>query len=341
MNYYDILGIDKSATPDEIKKAFRRKSMETHPDRGGDESKFREVSEAYEVLSDEGKKAEYDRFGSVGGGGNRFQTHGFSMEDIFSQFSDVFGGGSRYNQYQVRKGQDLRVQLNVTLEDVFAGGTKKIKYKRQTQCKPCNGKGGTDVRDCPSCRGTGQRTTSQQTPFGMFQQTVPCTECNYTGKKVNNKCNSCKGDGTVLTDETVEINVPKGVSNGITLKMSGYGNHIRDGHPGDLHVVISESRHPKFRREGNDLYCEEWITIPEAVLGTKIGIDTLAGRISVDVQPGSESGKTFSFPGKGTPQLMGNGSYHGHGTLFVRVHVTIPKKITEEEANLYNQLRNI
>lgn len=339
MNYYDILGVDKNATPDEIKKAFRKKSMETHPDRGGDESKFREVSEAYEVLSDEEKKSEYDRFGSVGGG-NRFQTHGFSMDDIFSQFSDIFGNGSR-RQYQVRKGQDLRVQLTVTLEDVFSGGTKKIKYKRQTPCKPCNGKGGTDVRDCTSCRGTGQRTTSQQTPFGMFQQTVPCTDCSYTGKKAHNKCNSCYGVGTVMSDETVDVNIPKGVSNGITLKMSGYGNHIIDGNPGDLHIIISELKHDRFRREGNDLYTEEWISIPSAVLGTKIDIETLSGKVTVDVEAGCESGRVFTFQGRGTPQLMGNGGYSGYGNLFVRVNVTIPKNITDKQKEIYKQLENL
>ena len=341
MSYYEILGIPKTSTQDEIKKAYRNLCKKYHPDvskEDNSETKFKEIQEAYEVLSEESKRQQYDRFGTPDGG-NRFQSHGFNMEDIFSQFGDIFGHNPYKNQ--VRRGQDLKVQLNITLEDVFSGGSKKIRYRRQTPCKPCSGKGGTDLRNCSACRGTGQRTMSQQTPFGMFQQTTPCGECNQTGKKVNNQCRTCSGSGTTPTDEIIEINLPIGVSGGMTFRMSGYGNHVRDGQPGDLHISINEQIHPKFRREGNDIHCDEWITVPDAVLGTEIKIDTLSGPVLVEVGPGCESGRTFTFRGKGTPVSTSTGQHYGNGNLFVKVNVTIPKDPTEKEKELYQQIKEL
>lgn len=338
MNYYDILGIEKSATQDEIKKAFRKKAMESHPDKGGSEEKFREVSEAYDVLSDDQKRNQYDTTGRVGG--QQFGGHGFNMEDIFSQFGDFFGNPFRQQQRQ-RRGADLRVQLTVDLLDVMNGGIKKIKYKRQTPCNPCSGRGGTEVKRCLACNGSGQRVVSQQTPFGNIQHTSPCNECNATGQKIGNKCNTCKGEGTQLTEEIIDVNLPKGVANGMNLSMQGYGNHVRDGQPGDLHILINEIRHAKFRREMSDLFCEEWITIPEAVLGTNITIKTLNGDVDVIVEGGCESGKVFTFRNKGVPVLTSNGQHHGVGNLFVTVHVKIPKKISIEEEELYKRLKDI
>lgn len=335
MDYYNILGINKNASQEEIKKAFRKKSMETHPDRGGNEEEFRKVSEAYDILSDNDKRSEYDRFGTVEDGKKRFQSHGFSMDDIFSQFSDIFGG-NRHQDYNIRKGQDLRVNVSVTLEDILNGCTKKIKYKRQSPCKPCNGKGGTDPKECPTCKGTGQRVIVQQTPFGIIQQSQPCFDCNYTGKKITNKCKSCNGLGTTLNEEILDINIPAGIFDGSTLKMNGYGNHIIDGIPGDLRIFISEVKHDKFKRDGNNLYTDIWISIPSAVLGTKVEIQTLKENISIDIDPGCESGKIFTFYGKGIPQINTNFI----GNLYVKVNVTIPKNITDKEFKIYKELQN-
>lgn len=348
MDYYDILGVSKSATQDEIKKAYRKKAIEHHPDKGGDEAKFREASEAYETLSDDSKRQQYDTYGSGGNpfggnpfGGGRHQSHGFNMDDIFSQFDDIFGGRYGQPRQRQRKGNDLRVQLTVSLEDVIIGCNKKVKYKRQTPCVPCNGKGGNDLKNCLACNGSGQRAVTQQTPFGVITQTVPCNNCGASGQIVSDPCKSCNGDGTVLTDETVDITLPKGVASGMSLSMGGYGNHVRGGQPGDLQILIDEIRHPKFRREGNDLHCEEWISIPDAVLGTRLNIPTIQGDINFDVNVGCESGKVFRMASKGVPVLANDGRNHGIGNLYVTVNVKIPKTVSDEERELYSKLKNL
>jgi molecular chaperone DnaJ len=339
-NYYDVLGVDKNATKDDIKKAFRKKAVEHHPDKGGDESKFKEASEAYEILSDDEKRRNYDNFGTNGnpfGGGGRQQSHGFSMDDIFSQFGDIFGGGRQ--RQRVRRGGDLRVQISVTLEEVIMGCKKKLKYNRQKPCNSCNSKGGTDLKSCNICGGSGQRTMSQQTPFGTISQSVPCNNCSASGQVISNPCKSCGGNGTVLEEEITEVDLPKGVSSGMNLTMGGYGNHIRDGQPGDLQILIDEVTHNKFMRDGNDLYCDEWISIPDAVLGTKIDIPTIQGDVRINVEPGCESGRVFTIQGKGTPVLLNNGKVYGNGNLYIKVNITIPKKISDNERELYNKLR--
>jgi len=339
-NLYEKLGVDRNATREDIKKAYRSLCKKYHPDVNKDpnaESKFKEIAEAYDVLSDDQKRNQYDTTGRVGG--QQFGGHGFNMEDIFSQFGDFFG--NPFRQQRQRRGGDLRVQLTVDLLDVMNGGIKKIKYKRQTPCKPCSGRGGTEVKTCLACNGSGQRVVSQQTPFGNIQHSTPCNECSATGQKIGNKCSTCRGEGTQLTEEIIEVNLPKGVANGMNLSMQGNGNHVRDGQPGDLHILINEIRHAKFRREMGDLFCEEWITIPEAVLGTNITIKTLNGDVDVKVDGGCESGKVFTFRNKGVPVLTSNGQNHGVGNLFVTVHVTIPKKVSVEQEELYKRLKDI
>jgi molecular chaperone DnaJ len=241
MDYYNILGVEKNATQDEIRKAFRKKAQEHHPDRGGDENKFKEVSEAYEILSDENKRSSYDQFGKGGNpfNGGRHQSHGFNMDDIFEQFGSFFGGRSN-RQNRRKKGNDLRLQIKVTLEEIFNGTTKKVKYTRQKPCEPCNGKGGSDTKSCLACSGTGYRTITEHTPFGVVSQSVGCNNCKGTGQVISNPCKSCKGNGTSAFEEVVEITVPKGVSEGMVLNMGGYGNHISNGEPGDLHIFIEE-----------------------------------------------------------------------------------------------------
>jgi molecular chaperone DnaJ len=339
-NFYDILGVEKNASQDEIKKAYRKKALEYHPDRGGDEVKFKQAAEAYETLSDDQKRREYDMYGGrpPGQGGR-----GFNMDDVFSQFGDIFGnpfGGAFTNQRQ-RRGNDLRVQMSVTLEEVLNGTTKKVKYKRQHPCGSCNGRGGTDVRTCTTCGGAGVRTVTQHTPFGSISQTMPCNACGGSGQKIMNRCSPCGGAGTISKDETVEVSIPKGVASGMSMNMAGYGNHVKDGQPGDLHVLIDEVPHPRYKREGNNLICEEWISISDAVLGVNLKVETLVGESLIQIFGGCESGKTFTVPGKGVPFISRNGYTEAPGSLFVKVNVSIPKSLNDRQKELFSELRNI
>lgn len=335
-NYYDILGVDKNATQDDIKKAFRKKALEHHPDKGGDQALFIEINEANEVLSDENKRSQYDRYGSVNNGGQRQQSHGFDMEDLFSQFGDMFSHRQSHNN---RRGSDIRVQVDINLVEAMLGTTKKVKYKRQNPCKPCDGKGGTGLKDCNVCNGTGRRSIVQNTPFGVVNQVMPCGNCQSTGKIIEKACNTCKGSGTNLSDEILDINLPKGVGGGMNLRMDGYGNYTRDGHPGDLYIFIEELNHNKFNREGYNLYCDEWISIPDAVLGSDIKIKTILGDVDIKINPGCESGKIFTIKNKGVPILEQDGQSHRNGDLFIKVNVKIPTTITKSEKELYTKLR--
>ena len=262
------------------------------------------------------------------------------MDDIFSQFGDIFGGRYGQPRQTVRRGNDLRVQLTVTLEEVINGVDKKVKYKRQTPCNTCSGKGGSESKKCLACNGIGQRNVTQQTHFGIVTQTMPCGNCNATGQIISNPCKSCKGEGKQLVEEIVDINLPKGVAGGMSLAMQGYGNHIRGGQPGDLQILIDEIRHPKFRREGSDLHCDETISIPDAVLGTKLKIPSIQGEISLNIEPGCDSGKVFSVRGKGIPILLNNGQNGGVGNLYIKVNVNIPKNISNNEKELYLKLKD-
>jgi molecular chaperone DnaJ len=333
-NYYDILGVEKNASQEDIKKAFRKKALEHHPDKGGDQDLFIKINEANEVLSDEEKRKQYDRYGSVNNG--RQQAHGFNMDDIFSQFEGMFNGG---HGRHVRRGEDLKVQVMVDLNDAMFGCIKKVKYKRHKPCVPCNGKGGTGIKNCTVCNGSGKRNITQNSQFGVINHVVPCNNCQASGKIVENACKTCKGVGTILSEEVLDITLPKGIGSGMRMCMDGQGNHVRDGQPGDLYIFIEETKHSKFNREGFNLYCEEWISIPDAVLGTDININTLLGDVPIKIAPGCESGKTFTISGKGVPILHNNGQHGGNGNLYVKVNVTIPKTINKEEKELYTKLR--
>jgi molecular chaperone DnaJ len=335
-NYYTILGVNKNSTPDEIKKAYRNAVKEHHPDKGGDEEKFKEVSEAYEVLSDPSKKQQFDTYGSTS---KRQQSHGFDMNDIFSQFGDIFGNGGRQQQ-RVRKGSDLRMKVPLTLEEVITGTTKKVKYKRHDTCIPCQGKGGSDFKTCNSCNGAGSRTFTQSTPFGHVQQTSVCTTCNGDGKIVSNRCRSCNGDGTSIKEESVDVNIPAGVDNGMQLNMSGYGNYIKNGVHGDLFILIELLKHNKFVRDGSDLYTDEWISIYDAILGTKLNVPTIQGDFNINIEPGCESGKVFTSRGKGVPSIDNYGRNHGSGNLYVKVNVKIPKNLSNEEMEVFRKLKD-
>lgn len=348
-DYYKILGVDRNATSEEVKKAYRKMAMKYHPDKNnGDidsETKFKEAAEAYDVLSNPEKKSNYDRFGTAdanpfgGGGGNPFGGfgHGFSMDDIFSQFGDIFGqnkGGGRWNQKK-RKGGDLRLKVSLTIQEILKGVTKKLKYKRQDSCNSCNGKGGTDVRDCMPCSGTGRRVVVQNTPFGQIRQEHGCPDCGASGKKVANPCGVCRGEGTVPKEEIVNVDIPAGVSSGMMLSMQGYGNHVKDGIPGDLQILVEELREFYFKREGNNLLVEKEVSVIDAIIGSQVKVKTPHGDIPITIQPGTEHGRQLRVVGKGIPDVN-----LGLGDLIVKLSIKIPKNVTMDERYILEKLKN-
>ncbi len=346
-DYYNILGINKGASDDEIKKAYRKKAMEFHPDKNPNnpdaESKFKEAAEAYEVLSDSNKRSNYDRYGTADGTGNPFGGgfnggHGFSMDDIFSQFGDIFGnfGGSRFrNQQQKQKrGSDLRIKVNITIDEVLKGSNKKVKYKRQVKCQPCNGSGGSDVRSCIPCNGSGRRIVVQQTPFGQIRQETGCPDCQGTGQQIFNKCKVCYGDGTVLKEEVVDIEIPAGVSAGMQLSMKGMGNNIKDGIAGDLQIVIDEILEHYYKRDRNNIIIEKEISVIDAIIGSRVIVKTPHGDLSINVEPGTKHGSVIRVSGKGVPDLN-----YGLGDLYVTINVKIPNQISLEEKHILEKLK--
>jgi len=339
-NYYDILGVTKDSSQDDIKKAYRKKALEHHPDRGGDETQFKKAAEAYETLSDDQKRREYDIYGNDPNRG-RYQSQGFNMEDIFSQFGDIFGGSpfGAFTNQRPKRGSDLRIQVQVSLEEVVFGSSKKIKYKRQHNCSNCNGRGGTDERTCLGCNGSGVRRVVQNTPFGTITQQISCNICGGQGRTVQNRCGSCNGNGTISREEVVDVNIPKGVGHGMSFVLEGYGNHIKSGQPGNLQVVIEEIPHETFKRDGADLHMEEWISISDAVLGTNLRINTLSGDYTLQIYGGCEYGKVYTVPNRGVPRMEGTGHIGGNGNLYVKIKVKIPKTINEEQKNLFQKIR--
>lgn len=345
-DYYSILGVDKNASEEQIKKAYRKKAMQYHPDKNqGDptaETKFKEAAEAYEVLSDATKKSNYDRFGSAngnpfGGGGNPFGGggHGFNMDDIFSQFGDIFGnrGGGRPQKRQSR-GSDLRIKVVLNIDEILKGCTKKLRYKRHVKCDPCGGKGGTDVRECLACRGTGHRTVVQNTPFGQMRTETTCPDCRGAGNIIKNQCNHCHGEGTQLQEQVVDVEIPVGVSTGMQLTMQGYGSFARDGIAGDLHILVEEAQDFSYKREGNNLIVEKTISVIDAICGAHIKVSTPHGEIPLYIEPGTEHGKTARIGGKGIPDI-----HYGLGDLFVKIVIKIPKSIDMDEQHILEKLK--
>jgi molecular chaperone DnaJ len=336
---YNVLGVERGASEDDIKKAYRKMAMKYHPDKNpGDESaeaKFKEVAEAYDVLSDEGKKSNYDRFGTTDGKSQNPFGQGFNMDDIFSQFGDIFGSRGNPHQRRQAKGGDLRIKVSLTIQEIITGCTKKMKYKRQDTCKPCSGKGGSDVRDCIPCGGSGRRIVAQNTPFGQMRTETGCPDCNMTGKIVHNKCNSCNGDGTTLMEQEVDIEIPKGVSNGIQLTMHGFGNSIRDGVNGDLQIVIDEIRNNTFKREGGNLIVDKEISVLDAIMGANVKVNTPHGEMVVTIQPGTQPGTITRMHGKGVADIQ-----YGLGDLIINLKVKVPTNVTMDERYVLEKLKN-
>jgi molecular chaperone DnaJ len=351
-DYYEILEVSKSATKEEIKKAYRKKAIQFHPDKNpGDhtaEERFKEAAEAYEVLSDDNKRARYDQFGHAGMNGSAgFGGGGMTMEDIFSHFGDIFGdiggfgfsgfGGGRQQQ-RMSKGSNLRVKVRLTLQEVAQGAEKKLKLKKYVPCKSCHGSGAegdSGYSTCSVCHGTGQITRIASTILGRMQTSSVCTTCGGTGKIITKKCTTCYGEGIVQDEEVVTIKIPAGVTEGMQLNVSGKGNAARRGGiNGDLMVVIEEDAHPELIRDGNDLIYPLFVSVPDASIGTTVEIPTVDGKVKIKVEPGTQPGKILRLRGKGIPDING----YGRGDLLVTVNVWIPKDLSKEERGTLEKL---
>ena len=361
-DYYEVLGVDKSATADAIKKAYRKKAIQYHPDKQQDKSdaekkeaedKFKEAAEAYSVLSDPDKRARYDQFGHAGVGGaagGGFSGEGMDINDIFSMFGDIFGGGGfsgfggfgggggRTQQTRYR-GSDLRVKVKLTLQEISTGVTKKFKLKKYVACSHCNGSGaeGNATETCPECKGTGRVIRTQQSIFGMMRTETACPRCGGEGKIIKNKCPHCNGDGITMGEEVVEVNIPAGVVEGMQLSMRGKGNAGKhNGVNGDLLILIEEEKHPQLIRDENNLVYNLLLDIPTATLGGVAEIPTIDGAARVNIDAGTQPGKVLRLRGKGLPSVNG----YGRGDIVVNVSIYIPETLSKEEKKCMENFKN-
>jgi molecular chaperone DnaJ len=353
-DYYEVLGVSKSAGADEIKKAYRKIAIKFHPDKNPDdptaEDKFKEAAEAYEVLSDQEKRGRYDQYGHQGVNGGGYGH--MNMEDIFSQFGDIFGGGggSPFDSFfgggggrggrRVRKGTNLRIKLKLDLEEIANGVEKKIKVKRYVACGTCGGNGsknGTALQTCSGCQGTGQVKKVVNTMLGQMVSTSTCPVCDGEGKKVSQNCETCQGEGRELKEEVIAINVPAGVADGMQLSMSGKGNvPQRGGVAGDLLIQIEEEPHPLLKREGNNVVFEQYISFVDAVLGANIEVPTIEGKVKIKIDPGTQGGKILRLRGKGVKDING----YGKGDQLIHINVWTPKNVSNDERQVLEKLRN-
>jgi len=354
-DYYEILEISRDADADTIKKAYRKLAMKYHPDRNPDdptaEQKFKEAAEAFDVLKDDNKRARYDRYGHQGmhsGGFSEPNFQDIDLEDIFSRFGDVFGGdifggrqrgGNRGRRSAGIPGDDMKIRLKLTLEEIATGTEKKLKIKKQTKCGSCNGTGAetdSDFLTCGTCSGTGEYRQVSRTMFGSFVNVQPCPTCRGEGRTIKNKCKSCSGEGRVRGEETISVKIPSGVSNGNYITLRGQGNAgIRGGEPGSVIVLIEEEEHEYFERDGDHVFYDLQISIPDAILGTEVEVPTLKGKAKLKVDPGTQPGKILRMKEKG---IMGlNSSLRGD--QYVRVNVYIPSRLSEDEKKAINVLK--
>jgi len=356
-DYYEVLDVQKTASAEEIKKAYRKKAIQYHPDKNpGDkeaEEKFKEAAEAYDVLSNPDKRARYDQFGHAGmegaGGFGGFSGQGMSMDDIFSMFGDIFGGrggfggfggfGGGGGQSQRRfRGSDLRVKVKLNLKEIAGGTTKKFKLKKYVPCSHCHGSGaeGTGgMETCPTCKGSGTVIRTQQSIFGMMQTQSVCPQCNGEGKIIKNKCKECNGEGVVYGEEVVEVKIPAGVAEGMQLSMSGKGNAGRhNGVAGDLLIQVEEEAHPDLIRQEDDLIYNLLLSFPTAALGGAVEIPTIDSKVKVKIEPGTQPGKVLRLRGKGLPSVNG----YGTGDLLVNVSVYVPETLSKEEKHTLEKM---
>lgn len=359
-DYYEVLGIDKNASAEEIKKAYRKTAIKYHPDKNpGDkdaEEKFKEAAEAYDVLSDPDKKARYDQFGHAGvdGSAGGFGGGGMSMEDIFAHFGDIFGGGSfggfggfggfsgfGGSRVVQNQGSDLRIRIHVTLQEILTGTTKKLKVKKLVHCSKCHGSGaeaGSGSETCSTCHGSGTVIRTQDSIFGRVQTQTTCPTCKGTGKVIKNKCSKCGGDGLENGEELIEINVPAGVASGMQMTMSGKGNAGPNNGPnGDLLVQFEEVEDAEFIRNGNDVVYNLLIPISTAILGGKVIVPTIDGKVKITIEPGTQPGKILRLRDKGLPSVRG----YGKGDQLIAIQIFIPNKLNSKDKKLVEELGQI
>jgi molecular chaperone DnaJ len=355
-DYYEILGVGKSSSADEIKKAYRKTAMQFHPDRNpGDkaaEEKFKEAAEAYEVLSDADKRAKYDRFGHQAFGPGTGGFHNTNAQDIFSQFGDIFGddnifgsffgggGGGRRGGGNTRgtRGSNLRIKMKLNFEEMSKGVTKNIKVKKYVPCNVCNGSGAKDkgsVQTCTTCKGSGQVRKVTNTFLGQMQTVTTCPTCNGEGTTITAKCGNCKGEGRMYGEETVNVDIPAGVQEGMQLSLSGKGNAgERGGAPGDLLILIEEEAHKELHRDGLNVAYELNISFTDAAFGTQVEVPTIDGKAKIKIPAGTQSGKIFRLKSKGFPEVNG---YH-RGDQLIHVNIWTPQNLTSEEKNMLEKL---
>ena len=340
-DYYEVLGVDKSASEDEIKRAYKKMARKYHPDLNPDnkeaEEKFKEVNEAYEVLSDSDKKARYDQFGfagvdpnyGAGAGGGAYGAGGFDFGDLGDIFGSFFGGGFGPNAPQ--RGESIRLSVTISFEEAAFGCEKEVSVDRYETCAVCHGSGcadGTSPEVCPDCHGSGQVQVRRQTPMGVFATTSPCGRCGGKGRIIKTPCTACRGSGLERKRRTIQAKIPAGIDNGQTISIRGQGHAGKNGGPsGDLLITITVRPHELFRREGTSVLCEAPITFAQAVLGAELEIPTIDGKVKYDLPEGTQSGTTFRLKGKGIPELNGR----GRGDQYVTVYIETPRNLNREQ----------
>lgn len=365
-DYYQVLGVDKKASHDEIKKAFRKLAHEYHPDKNkGNEDKFKEINEAYQVLSNPEKKAKYDQYGSSGpfgydgakanganyGGGNwqdfsSWQQGNINMDDlgdIFGGFGDMFGFGGRSRSRRrsgPQRGEDIEARMTISFEESYFGAEKQIQLRKKVKCSHCQGNGaaaGTKIEQCNHCQGSGQVRQNQQTIFGQISTVTTCPHCQGEGKTFAQKCSHCQGEGVILDESTIKVQIPPGIDQGQSLKLAGQGEAgVKGGANGDLYLLMHVASSAKFKREKDDLYTNLNITIAQAVLGDKVVVDGVNDQVKLKIPSGTTSGTQFKISDYGMPKLNGR----GHGNLYVRVEIKIPQHLSREQKKLFEQLKD-
>ena len=350
-DYYEVLGVDKNASEDQIKKAYRKLAIKYHPDRNPDdikaEEKFKEAAEAYDVLHDARKREQYDQFGfnAPGGFGDGFSGEGFSMDDIFSMFGEVFGGhgGGGRAQQQKFRGVDLRLRVRLSLQEISTGVTKRFKLRKDITCEHCHGTGAESndgIKTCPNCNGSGVEIRTRESIFGLMQTQGPCHICRGEGKIIVNKCQHCGGEGIVKGEKVVEVKIPAGVSEGMVINVPGKGNDARhNGIPGNIQIYVEEEENDTFVRDGQNVIYNLLLDFPTATLGGQVEVPTIDGtRMKIRIEPGTQPGKTLRLRGKGLPAVEGYGN--DTGDLIVQLSVFVPKELTASERQAVESMSN-